>query len=293
MITVLIPVYKQTEFFLAHFKHNLPFFSHCEIIIVNDDPTTDLSPYLQNIENLTLIQNKHNLGFAGAVNVGIRKAQGTRLVLLNSDVKLKDASFKKAEKTFDHPKLFAVSFAQEERNGTIVGANRWYWHDGFFQHEGTITKKRNINAWAEGGAAMFDLQKLRNLGGFDERFSPFYWEDIDLSYRAWKAGYTIVFDPTIVVIHAHESTIKTYFANKMKTVAYRNQLLFIWKNIYDPTLRIKHIAGATKFFMRAMFRGDWSFIKGFFSAVLKHITTKKETVSYAKTDKEVLQLFAK
>ncbi|PJE58197.1 MAG: glycosyltransferase family 2 protein, partial [Candidatus Portnoybacteria bacterium CG10_big_fil_rev_8_21_14_0_10_36_7] len=49
-----------------------------------------------------------------------------------------------------------------------------------------------------------------SLNGFDELYSPFYWEDIDLSYRAWKTGYTVLFDPQVLVEHHHETTIRTF-----------------------------------------------------------------------------------
>ena len=52
------------------------------------------------------------------------------------------------------------------------------------------------------------------LGGMDTLYSPFYWEDIDLSYRAWKSGYQILYDPNIIVEHHHESTIAKYFDKK-------------------------------------------------------------------------------
>jgi GT2 family glycosyltransferase len=75
----------------------------------------------------------------------------------------------------------------------------------------------------------------------DTMYSPFYWEDIDLAYRAQTAGWKILWEPTAKVIHQHEATIGKFFGNKQKNwVAERNQILFFWKNISSPRFWLLH-----------------------------------------------------
>ncbi len=296
MISIIIPAYQNTADLVATIKKNSPYFEDCEVIVVNDDPTTSIKRDLSQFKGIRLTENKKNLGFAGAANRGAREASGKYLLLLNSDVALQDSNYKKSLKYFEKDaSLFAVSFAQEESDQKIVGKNRVYWKNGFFQHDSSSTKK-GITAWAEGGSAIFDKKKLDALGGFDELYSPFYWEDIDLSYRAWRAGYTVLFDPSILVIHHHGSTINKFFARStINKTSYRNQFIFIWKNITDLTFIASHIAHLFYMIPRSVIRGDGQLAAGFLAALVRipQILRQRRKVKkfFIKTDREVLRLF--
>jgi len=209
---------------------------------------------------------------------------------MNSDVVLKDNSFLKALEYFKKDrKLFAVGFAQKERDGKIVGANRGYFKNGLINHSSRITPNSyhlTPNFWVEGGASIFKRKLFLQLGMLDELYNPFYWEDIDLSYRSWKAGYKILFDPLIIVEHHHESTISKYFDNsRILKTAFRNQLIFQWKNLTDKDLLIKHLINLPRYVL----------IPGFFDALVrlpKVLNSRKKIVKlFKKGDKEILSHF--
>ncbi len=294
-ISVVIPVYKKIDQFISNLKENITFLKDCEIIIVNDDPSESLAPYLVDFKQIILIENKKNLGFAPTVNVGFAQVTNPYVLLLNSDVVLEDASFKKALEHFKDKTVFAVSFAQKEKNGQIVGKNTIYWEKGFFQHKKSDNLNFGINGWAEGGSCLIDTNKFRDLNGFDEMFSPFYWEDIDLSYRAWEKGYQILFDPSIVVQHHHESTIGSYYKKLHITqIAYRNQLLFIWKNITNPGLLFTHVFYLKLFILKSILKGNMPFLKGYFQALLTLPTVikKRNKNNSIQKDHEILSKFS-
>lgn len=295
MISVVIPAYKNTGQLVANLRQNLPFLAECEIILVNDDPATDLAGKLPG-GDITLIQNPRNLGFAGAVDTGIKAANNRYIMLLNSDVLLKDASYRKAlSQIRGDDRIFAVSFAQEEKGGSVVGKNTIFWQNGFFSHAKAGDLKAGINGWAEGGACLIDKKKYEVIGGFDRLYSPYYWEDIDLSYRAWKQGFQILFNPEILVEHHHESTIGKYFTSKrVKTIAYRNQFTFIWKNIRDRGLLNSHIIATLKM-LPAMALKDSAFVSGFLKALVRLpriITEKNKAKPDTISDRGLLQLFS-
>lgn len=290
-ISIIIPVYKNYEMFYKYLKINKKYFSGCEVIIMNDYPLENITKPVKNIYPQAIIHNnKKNLGFAGNVNKGVLKAKRNFVFLLNSDVVLKDNSFLKSLDYFKKDKdLFAIGFAQIEKDGKIVGANLGYFKNGFINHSyQPINNKKSIitNFWAEGGASIFRKKLFIKLGMLDEAYNPFYWEDIDLSYKAWKAGYKIVFTPFIEVEHHHESTIGKYFQQKriLKT-AFRNQLIFQWKNLTDKNLIINHFIHLSKYI----------FTLGFFDALIrlpKILKSRKKTIKlFKKTDKEILSLF--
>jgi GT2 family glycosyltransferase len=60
--------------------------------------------------------------------------------------------------------------------------------------------------WAGGGACAVDRRRFQLLGGFDSLYHPFYVEDTDLSYQAWKRGWKSVLAPGSRVIHKHRGT---------------------------------------------------------------------------------------
>ncbi|MBI1863097.1 glycosyltransferase [Candidatus Microgenomates bacterium] len=293
MISVVVPAYKNTTMLLNNLKHNLKYLKGAEIIIVNDDPAASIQSELKHLP-LTLIENQQNLGFAGAVNVGFSHAKGQFVLLLNSDVLLHDDSWKKALERMEHNEhYFAISFAQREADGSIVGKNTIYWNNGFFLHKKAADMHAGPTGWAEGGSCLINKKTFNMLGGFDEIYTPFYWEDIDLSYRAWKAGYTVYFDPAVLVEHHHESTIGKYFKKKrIERIAQRNQFIFIWKNI-DSTFLAGHFSRLALFLAVTIVNPVTTV--GFLSALLRlpAIMHKRQTqrALYKLSDSAVLEKF--
>lgn len=290
-ISIIIPVYKNYEMFYKFLEINKKYFEGCEVIVMNDYPQENITVPVQKIySEAIVVNNEKNLGFAGNVNQGVLKATRNYVFLMNSDVVLKDNSFLNAINYFKKDqKLFAIGFSQIEKNGKIVGANRAYFQNGLINHSHQlITNHQSLvtNFWAEGGSSIFNKKLFIDLGLLDELFNPFYWEDIDLSYRAWKAGYKILYDPNIKVEHNHESTIGKYFdKSKILRTAFRNQLIFHWRNLTDQDLIFKHLFNIPKFI----------FLPGFFDAFIrlpKIMQSRKKAVKlFVKSDREILNQF--
>lgn len=210
-----------------------------EVIIVDDASSDDSVSFLkEKYPEIKIVQNKKNLGFAKSCNLGVEKAQGDIVVLLNNDVVPESDFLTKTEGDFDDPEVFAVSFNEPQWSWAKI-----YWKNGFFEHEsGFKTDKTHFSGWASGGSSAFRKSTWNELGGFDDLYAPFYWEDIDLSYRAWKRGYKVLWEPKAVVHHKHEGTIGKHF-NKdyIDFISSRNQLIFVWKNISDNKLLSQHL----------------------------------------------------
>lgn len=289
-VSIIIPVYKNYDMFYRFLAANKKFFDGCEVIVMNDYPLEDISGKVKNIYSDAIVfNNKKNLGFAGNVNQGVLQSKRDFIFLMNSDVVLRDAMFLSSLQYFkDDDRLFAVGFAQIEKDGKVVGANRGYFKDGLVHHSARSfnIKHPTPNFWAEGGSSIFRKALFTKLGLLDELYNPFYWEDIDLSYRAWKAGYTVIFDPKIEVEHYHESTIGKYFdKSKIIKTAFRNQIIFNWKNISDRRLIMDNLSNMAKFV----------FMPGFFQAVLRLPailqSRKKALELFIVSDQKILDKF--
>lgn len=298
MFSIIIPVYKNKKLFLKNFQENKKFFIDCQVIVVNDDPEINIENEVKKIlPSVTYIQNKKNLGFGQAINEGVKKSRQLYLFLLNSDVLLLDDTFKYSYHLFKKdPNLFALSFIQQEKDASLAGKNIIYWKKGMFFHKKASDLTEGFNGWAEGGAAIFDKEKFLTLEGFDNLYKPFYWEDIDLSYRAWRMGWKVVFTPQIRLIHHHGTTINKYFNQfKIKSINYRNQIIFILKNITDKNLFKEFILNLFYWKLYFLIKGEWSFFIGFFMALtkIKKIWQKRSLNKklFKKTDQEILKLF--
>ena len=289
-ITIIIPVYKNYEMFFRYLEVNKKFFAGCEVIVMNDYPDQNITNEVNKIyPEACIVNNKVNLGFAGNVNKGVAKSTRDYVFLMNSDVVLKNDSFINSLKYFKNDsKLFAIGFAQIEKDGKKVGSNLGYFKNGLIHHSNKlITNHQSLitNFWAEGGSSIFRKDIFVKLGMLDEIFNPFYWEDIDLSYRALKSGYKVLFDPDVEVEHHHESTIGKYFDKKkiLKT-AFRNQIIFQWKNITDFDLLLNHVFNMPRFVI----------IPGFFDALIRLPlilkSRKKSIKSFTMKDRDVLNI---
>jgi len=212
-----------------------------EIVIV-DDASSDQSVKLikEKFPEVKMIKHRLNRGFSAAVNTGARAAKGEFLALINSDVIPSEDFLVSVLPHFKKENVFAVSL-HEKDYGWAKGAFK----EGFIVHEpGKESRKTHDTFWVSGGSGVFRRNYWMKLGGMDERLlSPFYWEDIDLCYRAAKRGWRLLWEPRSKVIHKHELTIGKLPRKKVQRIHERNHLIFVWKNLTSPNLFKKHLVG--------------------------------------------------
>lgn len=325
-LSIVIPNYNGEELL----KKNLPFVlkaakkSHLafEIIVVDDGSKDQSISFLKkNYKNIKVFAFAENQGFVKTANFGISKAKFPFVLLLNNDIKpdlnFLNPLFEIFKKNKD---IFAVSSCQKielaprvdegEKESFLGGAALPFFrygllkHDNYFKYSAntridtnfTNLKKPLFSFYAGGGASLFLKEKFLKLGGFDPLFSPFYWEDVDLSYRAQKRGLKIICEPKSLVYHTHESTIrKNYSEFYINLVAFRNLFIFNWKNLTDFDLIISHLFFLPFNLIYRILKGNLTFLLGFFWALrfLPEIFQKrKEEKKLIKLkDKEVINLW--
>lgn len=267
-VSIIIPNRNGAELL----QKNLPFVLDAaggnEIIVV-DDASTDASLDLlgKKFPSVKVIKKMHNDGFASSVNMGVREVSGEIVVLLNTDVRPEKDFLAPLVKHFSDPSVFAVGCLEKSLEGgktVLRGRGEAKWEKGFYIHwRGEVDK--TTTAWVSGGSSAFRKSIWEKLGGMDRIYDPFYWEDIDLSYRALKAGYRILFEPKSVVVHEHEigAIKREYSAIRVKIIAYRNQFLFIWKNLSGLNMVLAHAIWAPVRLLQALLRGDVSMLIGY------------------------------
>jgi hypothetical protein len=118
------------------------------------------------------------------------------------------------------------------------------------------------------GFGAFSREIFMDLGGYDDRYLPGIMEDVDLCYRARRAGYQLYYEPQSVVYHWGQASFKKAFGRrKTLALAHRNTFLFMWKNFSSPSFWIEHLFFLPLRLLLALVRGQWEWIQGFFAAL--------------------------
>ncbi|MGA2599226.1 MAG: glycosyltransferase [Bryobacteraceae bacterium] len=222
-----------------------------EIIVVENGSTDDSARVLRDqFPSVRVVQLQTNLGFGGGSNAGFRAAKNDIVVLLNSDMRPAPGFLAPLLAGFTDDKVFAVScqifFSDPARIREETGLTQAWWENGTLRvrhrDDPTITGLYPC-FYGGGGSCAFDRRKFLELGGFDEILAPFYLEDTDLGYQAWKRGWKVLYQPQSVVYHEHRGTIgKRFKKADIDLVIQKNILLFCWKNIHEWRRVLQHFA---------------------------------------------------
>jgi GT2 family glycosyltransferase/glycosyltransferase involved in cell wall biosynthesis len=213
-----------------------------EVMVVDNGSTDGSAQFiLENYPQVRLIALAENRGFGGGSNEGFRHAKHDIVVLLNSDMRVERDFLRPLLDGFGDDNTFAVScqifFTDPNKLREETGLTEGWWQQGSLR-----VRHRTEEAMGDpypcfyggGGSCAFDRRKFLELGGFDDLLAPFYLEDTDLGYLAWKRGWKVLYQPLSVVYHEHRGTIGQHFGGAyIQSVLKKNFLLFTWKNIHE------------------------------------------------------------
>ena len=253
--------------------------------------------------SLKFVRNDVNRGFGETCNRGFAAAIQPLVFLVNNDVEVCDDAIAPLVENFDEASVFAAhcrvfdsSTGEECGTGKVGGFSRGFIrvHQSYAQRA-TARGAPLFSIFAGGGSAMFDLLKFREMGGFDPLLSPFYWEDVELSYRAWKRGFTVVYEPRSTTRHSLSSTIGKLKRRSVRQVEQRNRLIYHWIHLHDLGLLASHLAWLLLLAVTALIRLNPGFIASTFAALKRLPAIRKrrlEEKNQAKrTDREVFRIF--
>ncbi|WP_215224157.1 glycosyltransferase family 2 protein [Echinicola shivajiensis] len=287
-ISIIIPNYNGQKLLKKYLPHTYKAVQNSgvdfEVIVVDDASKDDSIAFLkEHYPQVITLVNKKNKGFSFTCNQGIKMAQYELVLFLNSDVRLEENYFEQFWHYFENPDTFGVMGRIVNTEGKIEDAARMVAFQGlkFKATHFYINKDQSRltpTAYLSGANALVDRKKLLELGGFDEIYSPFYVEDVDLSFRAWRLGWKCYYEHNAVCHHEVSSTTKReHGKSTLYPILYRNKFilqsihldgikLFLW-NIQLLTVEV---------FMRALL-GKWWIIKAYFSYL-----RKKSEIQYAR-----------
>ncbi|RAP27116.1 hypothetical protein DID74_00855 [Candidatus Marinamargulisbacteria bacterium SCGC AG-333-B06] len=256
MISVVITNYNGCHILKKCLPENIMKFKELGItdIIVSDDCSTDDSiTYLkEQFSELRIAENDQNSGFSQTCNTGAALAKESIILFLNNDMIVKQLNVEMLCKRFKDKNLFGCSpkiLRYQEKQLINETPSYGYFKGGWFS---TVNSEKMLGQvdgskpfpilWGCGGAFFVNKEKFNQLNGFDTLFFIGYCEDLDLSYRAWKRGWNIQYEPEGECFHHHQSTMKTLFTcSFLEHIHATNHYLFMWKNLNDFSYIASHV----------------------------------------------------
>jgi O-antigen biosynthesis protein len=276
-----------------------------QIMVVDNGSADGSAEFVRShFPQIHLLALDRNYGFAGGNNRGAERADTEIVVFLNNDMIVDRNFLKPLLDGFHDSSVFAVTsqifFADPTRRREETGKTRALFERGFFElWHGEITSADEAREtvpvfWAGGGSCAIDRRKYLAIGGLDTLYHPFYMEDTDLSYQAWKRGWKCLLAPASRVVHKHRSTTRPKFGHDfVENTIRKNRFLLIWKNVSDTSMLVQHLANLPRIHGRemiqngAMFevRAYWRAVRQLPEAASKRLSNQNQ---YLVSDREVL-----
>lgn len=210
LLSILLVVYNQAELTFACLRSLLKEVEdRAEILVVDNASTDDTPALLKRISGIRVIRNETNIGFIRAVNQGVPAARGKFVLLLNNDTRVHKGSLARALSVIESdPQIGAVGARVLQLDGFLQEAGSLVWDNGDCYGYGrgrdagydAAMFRRDVD-FCSGAFLLTRRDLFLELGGFDERLAPAYFEDADYCLRLWQRGMRVVYDPRVSLDH--------------------------------------------------------------------------------------------
>lgn len=244
-VSIVIPAYNQ-------FKYNMDCINaiikntedvEYEVIFIDDASTDETTRIEEYVENIRVIRNKENYGFLLNCNNGARIARGKYILFLNNDTQVQKDWLKPLIDLIESDeKVGMVGSKLVYPDGKLQEAGGIIWSDASGWNYGRLDDphKSDFNYVKEvdyisGASIMIKKSLWTEIGGFDIRYVPAYYEDTDLAFEVRKKGYKVMYQPKSVVVHFEGVSNGTDTNEGLKSYQVKNKDKFIekWSNVLE------------------------------------------------------------
>lgn len=249
-ISIIIPNYNGEKFFEQCLKYlskaiDKSLKSKFELIVVDNASVDNSLDVLAKFKHKNcptiLIKNTKNMGFAPAINQGIKKSKYDLVLLLNNDINFESNWFKTMISVIEDPKfknytVFGGTILNREGDA-YDSCGQQFFVEGRcidlqkgvpYNSEKTLNEKPKTVWGLSATATIYKKQDLLDIGLFDESFFA-YEEDVDLNFRLNRAGKKSLLVPNAITYHLGSATSKR-MGNFKQIHDAKNWILLISKN---------------------------------------------------------------
>ncbi|MEP6686519.1 MAG: glycosyltransferase, partial [Verrucomicrobiota bacterium] len=234
--SIIIPVFNQfhfTQACLASLQLHAET-ERFEVIVVDDCSTDATAEMIGRIPGLVYLRNETNVGFIASCNSGAKKARGPFLVFLNNDTEVTPGWLKALRETFEiEPNAGLVGSKLLFPDGRLQEAGGIIWRDATGWNRGKFEDPerpeynylREVD-YCSAASVMIPKSLFEDLGGFDLKYAPGYYEDADLAFKIRRDGHKVLYQPLSEVIHYEGATGGTDLSTGAKKYQEVNRATF-------------------------------------------------------------------
>lgn len=253
-----------------------------ELIVVDNNSPDNSLAYLQpQFPGVHFVASGENLGFAKACNLGLQQATGQYIVFLNPDTIVPEDCFRSCIRFFEtHSQAGALGIKMLDGKGQFLkeskrafpspmtslfklfGLAKLFPSSKTFSkyHLGHLNENEDHEVDVLAGAfMMIPKEVLNKVGGFDETFFM-YGEDVDLSYRIQKAGYTNYYFAGSHIIHFKGESTRKGTMNYVR-MFYNAMSIFVRKHYGGSRAGIFHFLIHLAIWVRAALSAVGQFVR--------------------------------
>jgi GT2 family glycosyltransferase len=210
--------------------------SDYELIVVDNGSSDDTSHVLSLTSNVTVIRNEGNAGFGPACMQAAAHGSGEFLCFLNNDALLQPGSLSTAVKDcVEDPEIAAVGGKILDTDGKLQEAGCIVWRDGRTHQYGRgddpslfqYSFRRPVD-YCSGVFLVTPRETFEELGGFDPRYAPAYYEDVDYCMKAWSNGKKVIYEPRSTVCHYENASSRDRVAALEKVIINHEKFTSRW-----------------------------------------------------------------
>lgn len=257
LVSIIVPVfnsYRMTIHCLSSLLENTAGVNY-EVILA-DDHSTDLTQRIgQRIRNIKVIRSNRNQGFLLNCNAAAAAASGRYLVLLNNDTSVSSGWLEPMLRLMEErPDAGVVGPRLMFPDGKLQEAGGIVWRDGSGWNYGRSDDSSKPEYmyvkevdYVSGACLMIRAALWTQLGGFDTRYAPAYYEDTDLCFEIRKAGFKVMYQPHSAVFHYEGVSNGTDPAKGVKRYQDTNREIFCAK--WHDVLQREHFPNSEHVFL--------------------------------------------
>ncbi len=232
-LNIIILTYNNLDATKKCFENLYKYTNDFNLVVVDNNSVDGTKEYLSEIfleKRFLLMMNDENMGVIKGRNLSYSLSQkkypdAEYTCFLDND------QFVQAGWQESHMELFDQGY-------DVIGCEAWRMKKTDFYPEKKINDKNEEFSYCGAGCMMIREPIFEELGGFDDDFSPMYFEDPNFCWEAYEAGYKIGWNYNPVVYHQkHDLRLKgdrkKYFTNSWQTFQKK------WKNYEMPKFKMK------------------------------------------------------